>query len=162
MGDHLSLKPLRLARSGKVEPMVPVRGYAGERPVHAAPVDKIRIRNRAIVEVGNLLEQRNQLMAVVKWQRIEQNSIHYGENGGVQSNAQGKRDNGNRGKAGRLLQHAKAVTQILKERFERRVRHTTLDSQSGGLVSRQPADVIVVFGPIYRSSQVVPGRKPRL
>jgi hypothetical protein len=50
--------------------------------------------------------------------RLEQDGVHDAEDGCVRADAEGKRDNSDRGEAGRSAQHAQAVADILGQCFE--------------------------------------------
>ena len=63
--------------------------------------------------------QNNEPSRVRKWERLEQNAVHYAENGAVHANAERQTQHGDDGEAGVAGERAKGVTEVVEHLLSR-------------------------------------------
>jgi hypothetical protein len=91
--------------------------HACKGAVLLAIIEEIWIRQIAERDLATLprigARKRHQLVRLRERERLEQNRVYNGENGGVRTNAEGQRDDGNDGEARIFEQLAEPVTDVV-------------------------------------------------
>ncbi len=109
-------QPLRLAAAGQVEAAVAaVQRHVAEQLALSFPVGKIGPRKRIAARRRLGLIHRHQLVGLGERQRLQQDSVHQAEHGGVGADSQRQHNDGNGGEAGRVPQPPPGVAEILSQ-----------------------------------------------
>src|ERR1700760_1126710 len=98
-GQELAIEQFGRANAGEAEIVTARGGHGREGVVLLLPILKVRIRDRAAIEVRLALVQDDQLLRMRKRQRVEQHPIYDGEDRRVRANAQRQRQHGDDGEA---------------------------------------------------------------
>jgi hypothetical protein len=109
---------LCVARPRQVERVSARNAHARKGAVILAPVSKVREGDRSRVKIWFALGQRHELLRFGIRQRIQQHSIHDGEQCGVGADSKRQCQNRNGSKSLRFRHHAYAKTQVLHQPFE--------------------------------------------
>ena len=127
-GRHHSPHALRFALSRQTHGSDIGGGDADETLLPVAHGLKIRIGKRErIVRAAPEAQGHHLVRAGEAGNRIEQCGVDPAENRGVRADAQREREDGDCGVAGRLRDHAQAVTNVLPERSHPRTSRDTLE-----------------------------------
>ncbi len=92
----------------------------GEGLIISLPIAEVGIRDRAGIEIRFAGMDRHQLAGLRIGERIQQHSVHHGEERRVGADPQRKGQDGDEREAGILGQNAQAIGHILGQRFEKR------------------------------------------
>jgi hypothetical protein len=84
------------------------------------PLKEVKLRDavKVIGKAGSVRQKIDHAIGVGIGERLEQNRIHYREDGGVGSDTEGQRGYGGNGEAGILTQLAQAEARILPKQFQ--------------------------------------------
>jgi hypothetical protein len=84
------------------------------------PLEEVKLRDavKVIGKAGRVRQKIDHAIGVGVGERLEQNRIHYREDGGVGSDAEGKRGYGGNGEAGILPQLAQGKAYILPKQLQ--------------------------------------------
>ena len=107
--------------AGEIDAVVAPEFDGIERGDVAFEVEEFRSRDpempqAAVGEVGELREDAMETLRFGVRKGTEEDGVDDAENGGGGADAQGQAEHGNRGEAGVLSEHAKAVANVLQER----------------------------------------------
>ena len=117
-GDELSVYLLRFALAGEAEGGATSDSHRGEGVVLFLPIEEVGIGDRALIEVRLALVDRNELLRLRERKRIQQHSVHDGEDRGVAGYAEGERRDGYDGEGAALPKDAGTEAKITPEHFE--------------------------------------------
>jgi hypothetical protein len=111
-----------LIRSGSPDPDAFISPFSnaatpGERTGLPLKVEHVRRRHWhvALTQLGDALLDQDQSIRMVIRQRSKQNGVDHTENRGIRADADGERDNRNRGKTRIRAQSAEGVAKVLEE-----------------------------------------------
>ena len=79
------------------------------------PIEEIGIGDRAGIEIRFALVQRDELIRLRVWKRIEQHAVHDREQRGVRADGQGERKDGDCGEGWGFREHAQGEFEVLHE-----------------------------------------------
>src|SRR6476659_10106577 len=90
-GHIASVDAFRLARADQTKRGAPEDRHRGKGLVFFSQIQKIRIRNRAGLEVRLALIHHHQLFRLRKWQWIKQYAVNNGEEGRIDPDSERQR-----------------------------------------------------------------------
>jgi hypothetical protein len=116
VGDHVAGEAFGdFAAAEEVVVLVAVHGERGEGLVVALPVEKVGVVDGSAFDAGDRVVEGDELAGLWVGERIEENAVDNGEEGGVGANAESQSENGDGGEERRLAERAKSVTKVLQE-----------------------------------------------
>jgi hypothetical protein len=113
-GDDLSREPYGLAADPHGHSRIGDASNVPDSSARRLEVEEIRIRHHPESIVDRCTGHADQLACVLDRRRFQQQDVENREDGHVQPNTEGKRDDGNDGKAGAAEQHTGGVADVGK------------------------------------------------
>ena len=113
--NHVRVNAFRFAGAGHIEIVGPEGTQGSEGLAVSLPVEEVGIGDGTFLEGRRLGVDGDQFVGARERQWIEEHAVDDREQGGVGSDSQSKRQDGDRGETGILRQYTQSITDVLPE-----------------------------------------------
>src|ERR1700722_8974797 len=150
---HSDVQPLRLSRARQGDGAAAGGFHGFEGVTLIAPVQIILVRGRYDGE-GTFFSDENETRGITKWKWAQEDAVYDAKDGGVRSDAQRERKNGDGGEAGALCEEPEGVANVLHQSEHGFSRGANLPHLSDGYYEQSLPMLVCVSGAADTSVRV--------